>query len=535
MVLFMAYGFGPPLCALLLVAWWLIRGPERFVNRLYVAGAAAAIAGAAYFAADPSIRNTILTVGLPGAVGAAALALILPGRRPWLRASTALILGVGALVPWDLLVLNGMTGQFAMDVAYRWKPTAEQAAAAYATKGGASLGAPSGEVTAEAGPGDWPGFRGPNRNSIVAASLGDWSAAPPKEAWRHPVGPAWSSVCVVGDRLFTQEQAGQEELVNCYRIADGQLLWRHAEESRHADDQSGPGPRATPTFHDRKVYSLGGRGVLTCLDAADGNLVWKADLKTLTEDKVPMWGMSCSPLVTGDKVIVCPGVKEGPRLLAFDAKTGTKVWSGGEGSDSYSSPQLAELAGIPQLLIFTNAGLTSYDPATGQELWTCVFTNDKFAQTMIQPLILPGDKIVLGGGRIGLGSRCVQVAHTTDGWTTTEVWKTKFSPGFNDIVHRDGFLYGLDSGRLVCLDAATGKQRWKEGSFGAGQLLLVGDKLVVLAEAGDVHLVEATPDGFKEVATHDALTDKTWNHPVIANGRLFVRNGHEVVCFDLPH
>jgi outer membrane protein assembly factor BamB len=115
----------------------------------------------------------------------------------------------------------------------------------------------------------------------------------------------------------------------------------------------------------------------------------------------------------------------------------------------------------------------------------------------------------------------------------TEVWKTKFSPGFNDVVHHNGFLYGLDSGRLVCFDAATGKQRWKEGNFGAGQLLLVGDKLLVQAESGELHLVAATPEGFHDVATREALTDKTWNHPVIANGRLFVRNGREVVCFEL--
>jgi outer membrane protein assembly factor BamB len=534
MALFMTYMWGPPLCALLLLGWWLLRGPAPLGARLVVTGAAAAIAVGSWFAVDPSMHSYLWMQGLPGAVGAAALALLVPARLSGVRVAAALLLGVAALLPWGLWRLNGMTGSYAKDVAFRWQPTAEQAALAYTTKSGPSLGESSTEVPAAAGLADWPGFRGPHRDGVVAAGTGDWSA-PPREAWRHPVGPAWSSVCVVGDRLFTQEQAGPEELVTCYLVADGRPLWRHAEAARHADNESGPGPRATPTFHDRKIYALGAEGLLTCLNAGDGTRVWGADLRTATEkgDKVPGWGMAGSPLVVGDKVIVHPGVKDGPRLLAFDAKTGAPAWTAPGGANTYSSPQLAELAGVPQVLIVTSAGLFSHDPETGQELWKSPCAVEDFSPTCTQPLLLPGDKLVIGGSRIGMPSRCLQVAHGADGWTVTEVWKAKFSPSFNDFVHRDGFLYGLDSGRLVCLDAATGKQRWKDGNFGAGQLLLVGDKLLVQAEAGEVHLVAATPEGFREVATHEALTDKTWNHPVVANGRLFVRNGREVVCFDL--
>jgi outer membrane protein assembly factor BamB len=535
MALFMTYMWGPVLCALLLLGWWLIRGPAPLRARLLVTGVAVAIAAGSWFAVDPSMHSSLLMQGFAGAVGAAALGLLVPARWSGVRAAAALLLGVAALVPWGLYHLNGMTGRYGMDVSFRWKPTAEQEALAYATKGSPSPGESSAEVPAAAGLADWPGFRGPHRDAVVAAGAGDWSAAPPKEAWRHPVGPAWSSVCVVGDRLFTQEQAGPEELVTCYRVADGRLLWRHAEAARHADNESGPGPRATPTFHDRKIYALGAEGLLTCLDASDGTRIWGADLRTVTEgkDKVPGWGMSGSPLIVGNKVIVHPGLKDGPRLLAFDAKTGAPAWTVPGGANTYSSPQLAELAGVPQVLISTTAGVFSHDPETGQELWKCPVAVEDFSPTCTQPMVLPGDKLVIGGSRIGLASRCVQVAHGSDGWTVKDLWKAKFSPGFNDFVHRDGFLYGLDSGRLVCLDAATGKQRWKDGSYGAGQLLLVGDQLLVQAESGEVALVAATPDGFKEVARREVLTDKTWNHPVVANGRLFVRNGREVVCLDL--
>jgi outer membrane protein assembly factor BamB len=184
-------------------------------------------------------------------------------------------------------------------------------------------------------------------------------------------------------------------------------------------------------------------------------------------------------------------------------------------------------------LIFTNDGLAGHDLATGKELWQYAWAADGSSSAVCQPLLLGDGKIVLGGGRIGIGSRCIQVAKGEDGWTTNEVWKSKFSPGFNDFIQHAGFLYGLESGRLVCLEAATGKQRWRDGKFGAGEVLLAGDKLVIQSEDGPVYLVNPSPDGYQEVAELPALKDKTWNHPVVANGRLLVRNGQEAVCFNL--
>jgi outer membrane protein assembly factor BamB len=345
-------------------------------------------------------------------------------------------------------------------------------------------------------------------------------------------------VCVVGDRLFTQEQLDQEELVTCYRVADGKPLWKYAEKDRYSDQMSGAGPRATPTFHNGKVYAMSARGILNCLDAATGTKVWGVDLKETHKAEVPPFGVSCSPLIVDGKVIVCPasGSKEKPcpRLVAFDAQSGSEVWSAPDGTVSYSSPQLSVVAGVPQVLIHNSDGLFAHDPATGAELWHFALKPDPTVPAVTQPMVLPGDKVVIGGGRIGIVSHCAQVTHTDGEWKAEEAWKTKFTPAFNDFVYQGGFLYGLDSGRMTCLDAATGKERWKDGNYGTGQLLLVGDRILVQADDGHLALVKATPDGWEEVATHDALSKKTWNHPVIANGRLFVRNGHDIICFALP-
>jgi outer membrane protein assembly factor BamB len=535
MPVFIGYMWGPALCTLILAIWWLAAGPLPFRTRLLVAALAAGIAAVAVFAADPSIRFSMGIHGVPAAVGAATLALFIPARLPRAQVITALVLGIAALLPWEVLRQKGVTGEYRMDTAFRWEPSAEEAALAYAHGNAAAPMSLTNDVLVEAGPADWPGFRGARRDGIVTGGVGDWSSAPLREVWRHPVGPAWSSVCVVGDRLYTQEQLGPDELVVCYRVTDGKLLWKHAEQDRHADRESGAGPRATPTFHSGKIYALGATGILTCLNSGDGTLVWRSDLKETAGVKVPMWGVSGSPLVVGDKVIVHPGAPEAPRLVAFDAVTGNPAWSVGAGKDGYSSPHLATLAGVPQVLIFAPDGLFGHDPATGQELWHYDWVSEGISQAVCQPLLLGGDKIVIGGGGVRMGTRCVQVARGPDGWSVQEVWQTnRFTPGFNDIVHHEGFLYGLESGRLVCIETATGKERWRgSGAYGAGQVLLVGNQLLVQAEDGHLALVKAMPDSWEEVVSREALGDKTWNHPVVANGRLFVRNGSEMACFDV--
>jgi outer membrane protein assembly factor BamB len=167
-------------------------------------------------------------------------------------------------------------------------------------------------------------------------------------------------------------------------------------------------------------------------------------------------------------------------------------------------------------------------------VWKFAWPVEEMAAPMVQPQVLPGDRIVLGGSQPTVGTKCVQVSRDGGRWSVQELWQAKFTPGFNDFVHLQGNLYGLESGRLVCLDASTGTRRWKSGQVGAGQVLRVGQRLLVQAEQGDVLLINPSSERLVELARLKALTEKTWNHPVIAGGRLVVRNDQELACFDLP-
>ena len=291
-----------------------------------------------------------------------------------------MLLGVAALVPWDLIRINGTYGFFQMDWSQRWAPTAEKLAQAYFKEHPTTTLETVGIVAESAQPTDWPGFRGPCRDGIAPGTLGDWKAAKPRELWRHPVGPGWSSVCVVGDLLFTQEQRGEEELVVCYKASTGEQVWTHADEARYADGPSGPGPRGTPTFHNRQVFTLGARGLVNCLDAATGKPVWQTDLKDSIGAEPPNFGIAASPLIVGDKVIINLGSKTGPRMLALDIGGGSTVWSAAGGAEGYSSPHLAKLHDIEQILIYNSAGLFAHNPENGEELWSYPWPSEQSAR-----------------------------------------------------------------------------------------------------------------------------------------------------------
>src|SRR5205814_9602292 len=197
----------------------------------------------------------------------------------------------------------------------------------------------------------------------------DWQQHPPQLLWRHRVGPGWSSFAVVGTRLYTQEQRGEDEVVVCYDTDSGAELWVHQDSARFTEVVAGPGPRATPTFHDGKLYALGAAGRLNCLDAATGRALWSRDIVADSGAKVPQWGFAASPLVAAGVVTVFAGGPEGKSVLGYDAGTGDVAWSAGMGEFSYCSTQLSRLAGVDQLLVSTEKGVTAFDPSPGTVLW----------------------------------------------------------------------------------------------------------------------------------------------------------------------
>jgi outer membrane protein assembly factor BamB len=385
-------------------------------------------------------------------------------------------------------------------------------------------------------PGDWPGFRGPNRDAIVrdVRLATDWDASPPQLVWKRLIGPAWSSIIVVGERLFTQEQRGSQEAVVCLDAGSGRTLWSHDDAARHEDVQGGAGPRATPTFAAGRLFALGATGILNCLDAATGERHWYRDLAADAETQVPMWGSSSSPLVVGDLVIVFAGGESDKTLLAYQTNSGQLAWSASAGKTSYSSPHLASVGGMSQVLFVSDQGLSAFDPASGAVRWHhSTPAGNPGVPRAIQPRVFARDGVLLDAGP-DLGTALVEVSRSDTSWTATQRWLSRqLKPSFNDFVVHDQSLFGFDGRVFSCLDLQYGRRRWKDGRYGSGQVLLLEDQplLVVVTEDGEVVLVAADADEHRELGRFQALKGKTWSHPALARGRLYLRNAQEIACY----
>ena len=386
---------------------------------------------------------------------------------------------------------------------------------------------------------DWAGFRGPDRDGIVRG-IGidtDWAKHPPKQLWKQKVGPGWGTFAVVGDRLFTQEQQGEQEAVVCYDAATGNPIWRHFENVKFTETIAGAGPRATPTIAEGKLYAMGATGILLCLKAEDGAELWKTDITADTGGGVPQWGYSSSPLVNNGLVVVYAGGPDGKGTAAFDAGTGKLAWASGNATHGYSSAQRVILDSVEQVLMLSDYGLESFEPKTGKVLWNYKWFI-KGMNRATQATVLGGGEFLIGTG-VGseMGTRKLRVSRDSERWKVEVVWESpRVRPYFNDGVVYAGHLYGFDDKKLVCVDLKDGGIRWDTGTkFGHGQLLLLADQglLVIQAVDGKVHLLRAAPDEPTEFGKLDAIAGKTWNHPVVNRTRLFVRNGTWAAAYEL--
>ena len=458
-----------------------------------------------------------------GAVGLWLLAFSrLPGRVRVVTLLAGIVLA-GALAGG--FRIRGVDGNLVPIVEWRWgtrdlpKP---------------STATPLPAVAAPPGASDFAQFLGPSRDGVLAGPrlAADWSARPPQRLWRQPIGPAWSGFAVAGGVAVTQEQRGEEEGVAAYELATGRPLWWHADRTRYASTLAGEGPRATPTIAGSRVLAVGATGVLNCLDLASGRVRWRKDFIKEANGTLPDWGHSGSPLVFEDLVVANPGGGENRALMACAIADGTVRWTGGTGGPSYSSPLLATLRGVRQILLF-GGSLTAHDAATGEVLWSFPWPGGHPHVAM--PVRVGDADWILSSG-YGTGSARLTVAREGSGkWSATEVWRTnRMKSKFANPVLRLGHLYGLDDGVLACLDAVTGELKWRDGKYGHGQVLLTGDHLLVMAEKGDVVLVDPQPDRLRELIRFAALSGKTWNPPALAGEYLVVRNDMEAACYRLP-
>jgi outer membrane protein assembly factor BamB len=396
---------------------------------------------------------------------------------------------------------------------------------------------------------DFPQFLGPDRSDAVehVRLARDWATRPPRLCWRHEIGAGWSAFSVVHGHAVTMEQRGDLEMVTCYRVRTGQCEWSHAIAARYDSVSGGVGPRSTPTVADGRVYAQGATGRLLCLEGATGELCWE---KNLLEEygvspeeeasRLP-WGRSGSPLVVDDLVIVPAGGPAEGRLVslvAYDKRRGTRVWEGGHRQISYSSPCLATLAGVRQVLIVNEASASGHEVHSGRVLWEHPRpTRSNNRPNVSQAVAVPPNRVFLSQG-YALGAVLLELAPKGDGtFATSEVWSAPalMRTKFTNVAVKDGCVYGLSDGTLECIDLASGRRNWKEGRYQHGQILRVDDLLLVLGERGEVVLVEARSDQANRVlGRFQALEGPTWNNLALSGPYLLVRNAQEAACYELP-
>jgi outer membrane protein assembly factor BamB len=413
---------------------------------------------------------------------------------------------------------------------------AEPAAAAVPVPGPPATGRAMSERGTEAAARvEWPGFRGPNRDGVAPGIQinTNWSAAPPVQLWRRPIGPGWSSFAVSGDLLYTQEQRGDDELVACYRVSTGEPVWRHRDGVRFYESNGGAGPRGTPTIHNGRVYALGATGILNALDARTGTVVWSRNAATDTGRGLPGLGFTSSPLIIDELVIVATS----GTMAAYDLATGKPRWTGPKLLGSYSSPHRVTIDGVTQVVLLSGSGAASVDPASGAVLWQHEWKDG--GTTIVQPAVIAGGDLLIttASAMGGIGARRLHVTKgPASAWSVEERWTSNgLKPYFNDFVIHKGHAMGFDGNILASINLEDGKRDWKGGRYGNGQLLLLPDQdlLLVISEEGELALVNATPDKYTEVAKFPALDGKTWNHPVLVGDTLLVRNGEHMAAFRL--
>lgn len=408
---------------------------------------------------------------------------------------------------------------------------------ARSSNGIAPISKPQVPVTKSAGAPYWTDFRGPRRDGHYEQQPinVDWVKSPPKMLWKQPVGAGYASFVVADGLAFTIEQRREQESVTAYEVETGREVWAHSYAAHFQEWMGGEGPRATPTWHEGRLYSLGGTGQFRCLEAATGKLLWQHDLFAENSCSNLFFAVSAAPLIVDGNVLVLAGDpqgRDGRMLIAYDNVTGAAVWREMQDKAAYASPMLVTLGGERQLLVHTAGHLMGVGPGDGKVLWRFPWRVE-FDNTIAQPIVTGTNRVVLSAG-YGTGAVGLELSRSESGFTVKEAWRNKsLKNKFTSSVLHGGHIYGLDEDILVCLDAATGERRWKDGRYGYGQVLLASGYLVILCGNGDLALVQAVADRHVEIARLPAIKGKTWNHPAIEGGKLLVRNAVEMACFDL--
>ena len=389
--------------------------------------------------------------------------------------------------------------------------------------------ATAGDETARSG---WYQFRGPLRDgkSSETGLTRSFGPAGPKELWRVPIGGGFSSISVASDRLYTMDSDGKTEFALALDTATGRTLWR-VPVGPIFHDLNGDGPRSTPTVDADLVFVLGSRGRLAALRASTGETVWEIPITEAFGGELPTWAFATAPLVDGDRLLVEVGGSGSRAIAALEKTTGAVVWTSQEANLAYSSPIPLELGGTKQFVFLLQQKVVSLD-RDGRELWSVPFA----PQLDIKPAspVFVAPDLILVSASYDVGAKVVRLRTESTSVSAEEVWSGRqMRSHFGSAVALDGRIYGFDTATLRCLEASTGTSCWAKRGLGKGSLLYADGMFLVLSERGMLVLVEATPEAYRELASHQVLDGRCWTPPSLSEGRLYLRNHTEMVAIDL--
>lgn len=383
-------------------------------------------------------------------------------------------------------------------------------------------------------PADWPQWRGPNRDGKSAEQglLKSWPQGGPPLAWRATgAGEGYSSFAVANGRVYTLGARGGTEYVLAFDEKTGKKLWEVAHGNRFSNDR-GDGPRGTPTVDGAQLYAFGASGDLSALDAASGRALWKVNvLQTFGGGNI-QWGLSESPLVLRDRIIVNAG---GPNasIVALNKKDGSVLWRTQEDRAGYSSGILHEIGGIPQAIMFTAQRALGVDTRDGRLLWTYDKVSNRVAN--IATPIARGNHVFVSSD-YGTGAALLELTVSGKDVNAREVYFTRDMRNHHaSSVLVGDHLYGFSSAILTAMRFDTGEVAWRDRSVGKGSVIFVDDRLYLYSENGVVGLAEANPQGYREHGRFQLKTGSlpTWSHPVVANGRLYIRDQDTIYAYDV--
>ena len=391
-------------------------------------------------------------------------------------------------------------------------------------------------VNGQSGAVDWPQWRGPDRNgrSTETGLLKQWPASGPPVVWATSnLGEGYGSAAVAGDRVFVQGLRGRESVLSSLNRADGRVLWSKPIGPGGTNDR-GSGPRGTPTVDGDRVYVLTETGDLACLSVAEGAIVWRRSILREFNGTNIEWLISESPLVDGSNVIVTPGGRNAG-MVALDKMSGKTVWVSRELSDQagYSSVIAADVQGVRTLMTLTADAGVGVRASDGKLMWKYQRVANRTAN--IATPVFSDNKVFYssaygtGGALLGLRAQGGEVA-------AQEIYFTRDMQNHHGgLVLVNGYLYGFNNSILTCLEFATGEMKWRDRSVGKGSLSYADGNLYLLSEDNVVGLAAATPTGYQERGRFEIPDEglPSWAHPVVSDGRLYIRNQRSLASYDI--